>query len=89
MKALTLEQIKSHKKELYDQQEKDFDYIDRLKTFRSIGWEKKIGLAKDRIDDRYLVLNELVLQEAKLELVLFESRFEGLVLQEARIEGDK
>jgi len=89
MKALTLEQIREHKKELYEQQEKDFDHIDRLQTFRSTGWEKRIGLVKDRIDDRYTVLNELVLQEAKLELALFQSRFDGLELQESRLEGEE
>ena len=89
MKELSLEQIREHKKELYDQQEKDYARIERLTTFMSNGYVEEVHKLNAQIGERYFVLNELVLQEAKLESVLFESRFEGLVLQEARLEGEK
>jgi len=89
MKALTLEQIKEHKKELYEQQEKDYARIERLTTYMTNGYVEEVHKLNAQIGERYLVLNELVLQEAKLESVLFESRFEGLVLQEARIQEEK
>jgi len=67
MKELTLEQIREHKKELYDQQEKDYARIERLTTFMSNGYVEEVHRLNVQIGERYLVLNGLVLQEAKLE----------------------
>jgi len=67
MKALTLEQIREHKKELYDQQEKDYARIERLTTFMSNGYVEEVHKLNAQIGERYLVLNGLVLQEARME----------------------
>jgi len=67
MKELSLEQIREHKKELYDQQEKDYARIERLTSFMSNGYVEEVHRLNVQIGERYLVLNGLVLQEAKLE----------------------
>ena len=67
MKALTLEQVREHMDALYKQNEKDFARIERLRHFMSNGWDQEIHRLNEQISERYLVLNGLVLQEAKLE----------------------
>ena len=61
MKELSLEQIKEHKKTLYDQQEKDYARIERLTTFMSNGYVDEVHRLNVQIGERYQVLNGLVL----------------------------
>ena len=67
MKELTLEQIREHMDALYKQNEKDFARIERLTTFMSNGYVEEVHKLNAQIGERYLVLNGLVLQEARLE----------------------
>ena len=64
---MTLQEIKEHKKTLYDQQEKDYARIERLTTFMSNGYVEEVHKLNAQIGERYLVLNELVLQEARIQ----------------------
>ena len=67
MKELTLEQVREHMDALYKQNEKDYARIERLTTFMSNGYVEEVHKLNAQIGERYLVLNGLVLQEAKLE----------------------
>ena len=67
MKALTLEQIREHKKTLYEQQEKDYARIERLTTYMTNGYVEEVHKLNAQIGNRYTELNWLTLHEAKLE----------------------
>ena len=67
MKELSLEQVREHMDAMYKQNEKDFARIERLTTFMTNGYVDEVRKLTDHIGDRYLVLNGLVLQEARME----------------------
>ena len=67
MKALTLAKVQEDLAMLRQENERDYDRIERLQQFMSNGWRDEVAELNRKISDRYYILNKLVLQEARME----------------------